>query len=62
MTAAIPVTRFGERVLAQSANPIAVSKFIAVSIALLMMESNLIQARKNPIDHIGIASILRQIF
>ena len=45
VTAAIFVTRFGRKVLAHSANLIVALK------ALLMMESNLIQKRKNPIDH-----------
>ena len=30
--------------------------------ALLMMKSNLIQSRKNLIDHVGMASIVRHVF
>ena len=45
-TAAIPVTRFGRIVFAHSPNLIAVSK------ALVMMESNLIQTQKNTIHRV----------
>ena len=48
VTAAIPVTRFGGKVLAHSANSIAVSK----ALFMIMIESNLIQTRKNSIDHV----------
>ena len=46
LTAVIPITLFGEKVLTSNFNSIAALK------ALLMMKSNLIQTRKNPIGHV----------
>ena len=58
VTAAIPVTRFGGKVLAHSANSIVVSKGTLDD----GIKYTVTQTRKNQIDHAGMALILRQVF
>ena len=56
VTAAIPVTRFGRKVLAHSANSIAVLK------GTLDDGIKFNSKAKNPINYVGMASILREVF